>query len=223
MNDFVLLLSVRCSGAPLELNFPFPPGITVNSFITRFIYIAKFILLMVQGIFSVDSKWQERLKNLGVTFFSKYFYVLFLYLLQSFGISEPETCLSIQGIHTYIVTVCTTFNAIYELLWVESVDKIWKVHICSLSIQQLGMVIVLICVAVFLQWRKIFEYMKLNQGKFSLNIRKRWNRLSRAVVMTSSCQSSRNIWTTSSEIWFDFWVFLCEARIWWSLWVPYNS
>lgn len=109
---------------------------------------------MVQGIFSVDSKWQERLKNLGVTFFSKYFYVLFLYLLQSFGISEPETCLSIQGIHTYIVTVCTTFNAIYELLWIESVDKIWKVHICSLSIQQLGMVIVLICVAVFLQWRK---------------------------------------------------------------------
>ena len=31
-----------------------------------------------------------------------------------------------------------------------------------------------------------------------------WNRLSRAVVMSPNCRSSRSIWTTLSDIGFDF-------------------
>jgi len=43
-----------------------------------------------------------------------------------------------------------------------------------------------------------------------------WNRLLRA----PGCWSLRNIWMMLSDIGFDFWVVLCEARswIWWSSW-----
>jgi len=39
------------------------------------------------------------------------------------------------------------------------------------------------------------------------------------------CRSSRNMWTTLSVIWTDFWMVQCGARIWtqWSLGVPSNS
>lgn len=43
-----------------------------------------------------------------------------------------------------------------------------------------------------------------------------WNRLLRA----PGCWSLRNVWMMLSDIGFDFWVVLCEARswIWWSSW-----
>ena len=39
-----------------------------------------------------------------------------------------------------------------------------------------------------------------------------------------TCQSSRNIWTTFSNIWSNIWVVLCGAGSWtqWFLWVPSN-
>jgi len=38
------------------------------------------------------------------------------------------------------------------------------------------------------------------------------------------CLNSRRVWTLLSDIWSDFWVFLCGARSWtrWSLQVPSN-
>lgn len=50
-----------------------------------------------------------------------------------------------------------------------------------------------------------------------------WNSLPR--VMAPSSSSSRSIWSVFSDIWFDFWVFLCGARswTWWSLWIFFNS
>ena len=39
-----------------------------------------------------------------------------------------------------------------------------------------------------------------------------WNRLSRTVVMASSCQSSRSIQTLLSNIGFESWVVLCGAK-----------
>jgi len=40
-----------------------------------------------------------------------------------------------------------------------------------------------------------------------------------------SIQNSRRVWTTLSEIQFEFWAVFCEARrwTWWSLWVSSNS
>jgi len=57
-------------------------------------------------------------------------------------------------------------------------------------------------------WGKSIE---LCQRRVRLDNRKRWvagrwNRLLRAVVMASSCQSSRSVWTIFSDIWSGFWV-----------------
>ena len=41
-----------------------------------------------------------------------------------------------------------------------------------------------------------------------------WNRLPRTVVMAPSCQSSRSVWTTLSDVGFGFWVVLCGAGGW---------
>ena len=66
-------------------------------------------------------------------------------------------------------------------------------------------------------------------GRSGLGIRKSfftrgrwaWNRLPRAAVIALSCQNSRSVWITLSDIGFEFWVVLCGAKIWtqWYLWV----
>lgn len=65
--------------------------------------------------------------------------------------------------------------------------------------------------------------LKLSQGKFRLDIRKRfftqrmfgdWNRVPRKAVTAPSLSDSRNIWTMHSGTWCDSWRVLCRARSW---------
>ena len=65
------------------------------------------------------------------------------------------------------------------------------------------------------------------RGRWGIGYTRGWrtkNRLRRAVVTVPSCQSLSSIWTTFSDIGFEFRVFLCGARGWiqWSVWVPSN-
>lgn len=158
---------------------------------------------MVQGTFSVHSKWQERLKSLRVTFFRKYFYVLLLYLQQSFGISEPETHFP-SRVFMNILSQCVqclmqSMNYCELSLCTEYVRQTSAAFLFNIVRNGDG---IDLCCSLFTMDKNIwtFEYTHLHQGRFSLNIRKRWNSIPRAVVMKLSCQSSRRIWTTFSEI-----------------------
>ena len=59
-------------------------------------------------------------------------------------------------------------------------------------------------------------------GESQVGVRKRfctrgqwaWNWLSRAVIVALSCQSSRSIWTTLSDMGFEFCMVLCGGRSW---------
>lgn len=46
----------------------------------------------------------------------------------------------------------------------------------------------------------------------SLRGRRAWNRLLRAVGTGPSCQSSKTVWTTLTDIRFELWMVLCRAR-----------
>lgn len=161
---------------------------------------------MVQGTFSVHSKWQERLKSLRVTFFRKYFYVLLLYLQQSFGISEPETHFP-SRVFMNILSQCVqclmqSMNYCELSLCIEYVRQTSAAFLFNIVRNGDG---IDLCCSLFTMEKNIwtFEYTHLHQGKFSLNIRKMWNSLPRAVVMKLSCQSLRRIWTTLQKyVWF---------------------
>lgn len=59
-----------------------------------------------------------------------------------------------------------------------------------------------------------FKYTRCQEKVLHQRVVGPWNRLPMVVVKAPICLSSRNIWTTLSNIWPDVWVVLCGARSW---------